>query len=134
MSGTAPTGDDPKEAAAAVDDEVTQSLSANETANDPEKTKIKKRADGDDSEEEDVKKKNFIFAISKETIVFQLIMMLSSMYYAMLCTNWLEPGLFTNGQYGSKDTYWLKIVSLWVSLLIYLYSMIAPLLFPDRQF
>lgn len=115
-------------------------MSANETNAD--ETKVKKRADGDDSgEDEDVKKKNFIFAISKETIMFQLIMMLAAMYYCMLCTNWLQPGLFTEGKMvgdmsGSKFTqiYWLKVVSLWISLLIYLYSMIAPMLFPDRQF
>lgn len=34
MSGTAPTGEDPKEAK--VDEEVTQSLAANETVPDPE--------------------------------------------------------------------------------------------------
>ena len=139
MSGTAPTGDDPKEAQAAVADEAAEPMAANATTNDDE-SKVKKRAsligeheNGDDSDE-DIKKKAFIFPISKETITFQLIMMLSSMYYAMLCTNWLEPGLYTKGDYISDTTYWLKMVALWLSLLVYLYSMIAPLLFPDRQF
>jgi hypothetical protein len=118
-------------------------LSANETGNGTttvDETKVKKRADGDDSDEGDVKKKNFIFAISNETIFFQLKMMLAAMYYCMLCTNWLQPGLFTNGSIASMEgsrynqIYWLKVSSLWISLLIYLFSMIAPLLFPDRQF
>ena len=61
--------------------------------------------------------------------------MLSSMYYAMLCTNWMEPGLYKSGDIAtSKSTYWLKVVCLWLSLLVYLFSMIAPVLFPDRQF
>ena len=48
-------------------------LSANETGNATttvDETKVKKRADGDDSDEGDVKKKHFIFAISNETIFF----------------------------------------------------------------
>ena len=113
-------------------------MSANETKENPDETKVKKRAEGDDSEDEDVRtKKHFIFPISKETIIFQLIMMLSALYYAMLCTNWLQPGLYTEGKNlasQNKQVYWLKVVSLWISLLIYVYSMVAPLLFPDRQF
>lgn len=61
-------------------------------------------------------------------------MMLSSMYYAMLLTNWLNPGLYTNGDNRNDTVYWLKVVCLWVSLVIYLFSMVAPVLFPDRQF
>jgi len=138
MSGTAPTGEEKPKGGAAVDNEEKMSLSANETKENADETKVKKRADGDDSDEEhDKKKKAFIFAISKETIIFQLIMMLSAMYYAMLCTNWLQPGLYTRGSNTAsqeKQIYWLKVVSLWISLLIYVYSMVAPMLFPDRQF
>jgi len=81
-----------------------------------------------------MEKKHFVFAISRQTILFQLSMMLASMYYAMLCTNWQNPGLYTDGEYASASTYWLKMVCLWLSILVYLFSMIAPILFPNREF
>ena len=59
------------------------------------------------------------------------------MYYAMLCTNWLNPNLYngeTSTEYDSERTFWIKISCEWITLLIYLYSLIAPTCFPDRNF
>ena len=81
-----------------------------------------------------MEKKHYVFPVSRETILFQLTMMLAAMYYAMLCTNWANPGLYTDGDATSALTFWLKTVALWLSLAIYLFSMVAPLIFPDRNF
>ena len=37
---------------------------------------------------------NHVFAISTATIFFQALLMLSAVYYAMVCTNWGELNLF----------------------------------------
>lgn len=139
MSGTAPTGDDPEKAKEEV--VVEEALPPGEPAGDANEELAGKRAAliqtheaADEDSEDEMQKKHFVFAISNQTIFFQLSMMLSAMYYAMLCTNWQNPGLYTDGRYASASTYWLKVVSLWLSILVYLFSMVAPLLFPNRRF
>lgn len=75
------------------------------------------------------------FAISPATIFFQGLLILSSMYYAMLCTNW--GNLVLEGQnknLGSDLAYWLKLVCEWITMTLYIFSLVAPFLFPDREF
>jgi len=88
----------------------------------------------DDPDTDEKEKKHLVFEISAETIKFQLAMMLAAVYYSMLCTNWLNPGLYTTGQYASVETWWLKISCLWITIFIYFFSQLAPLCFPDRDF
>lgn len=90
--------------------------------------------DPEDKEEDEMVKKHHIFPISVSTIFFHVTMMLSSMYYGMICSNWLNPGLYTAGKVQDESTYWLKTTCLWLSLLIFLFSLVAPKLFPNRQF
>ena len=140
MSGTAPTGDDPTKVdkeEVVVEEALPPGTAAGETAAagaDKRAALIQTHEHADEDSGDEMERKHHVFAISSQTIFFQLTMMLSSMYYAMLCTNWLEPGLYTDGTYGSATTYWLKMVCLWLSSLVYLYSMVAPLLFPNRSF
>lgn len=78
-----------------------------------------------------------VFAISQATITFQGCMVLSAMYMAMLCTNWGDVTLFENTTSffeHSNGTYWLKIVAEWITLFLYIFSLVAPLLFPNRNF
>lgn len=138
MSGTAPTGDteDGKEGVV-----VEEALPPGEKADgegaagtaEKRAALIQTHEQGEDSDD-DMEKKHFVFPISRETIVFQLAMMLAAMYYSMLCTNWLNPGLYTNGDNTSDLVFWLKTVALWISLAIYLFSMVAPIVFPNRDF
>ena len=78
------------------------------------------------------------FPITSATIFFQLLLILASVYYAMLLTNWGNPTIFegeTIPYYSSNDTsFWVKLVVQWLSTLIYLFSMFAPMIFPDREF
>ena len=66
----------------------------------------------DDSEDEEDLKEHHVFPISANTILFQGIMILSAMYYAMLCTNWMNPAMCSVDRElnPSESTYWLKIV------------------------
>lgn len=74
--------------------------------------------------------------ITPATIMFQALLILSAVYYSMLLTNWGTPSLFNNSTINffnkSYYGYWIQISAQWVSMLIYLYSMTAPLLCPDR--
>ncbi|CDW86304.1 membrane protein [Stylonychia lemnae] len=77
------------------------------------------------------------FPISSQTIFFQALLVLASIYYAMLLTNWGNPTLFedTIDFYESNYTsFWIKLVAQWISMAIYLFSMIAPVIFRNREF
>jgi len=75
--------------------------------------------------------------ISGATILFQVLMILASFYYAMLLTNWGSPTtaadlstLYLN----SGVSYWVKLVADWLSILVYILSLLAPLIFKNREF
>lgn len=85
-------------------------------------------------------KKIHVFAISTATIIFQLLLILTSMYYAMLCTNWGNLNVYTDSTInptvandGSDLSFWLKLISEWITMSVYLFSLLAPLFF-DRDF
>lgn len=71
---------------------------------------------------------------------FHIMFALAACYCAMLLTRWgdvvKEDG--TGGQeinlQDSELSVWLKIVSSWLCYLIYIWAMVAPPLFPDRDF
>ena len=92
-----------------------------------------------DVEEGNVKKtaeEMHVFQITTQTIVFQVLMLLSAIYYAMLLTNWGSPNYsqINNASFFNvnKTSYWCQLVAMWVSMAIYLFSLVAPLIFPDR--
>jgi len=62
-------------------------------------------------------------------------LMLSSMYGSMLLLSW-ELGA-TQGEFSISDGWtamWVQAVSGWLGGILYLYSLAAPMLFPDRTF
>jgi len=61
---------------------------------------------------------------------------LAAVYYAMLCTNWGNPTVFndTTDFYSSTASFWIKLVAQWLSMAIYGFSMVAPIIFPNREF
>lgn len=78
------------------------------------------------------------FPITSATIFFQLLLILAAIYYSMLLTNWGNPTIFDGGSiplFSTTDTsFWVKLSAQWISTLIYLFSMFAPMIFPDREF
>eukprot|EP01006_Ploeotia_vitrea_P031275 TRINITY_DN63599_c0_g1_i1.p1 TRINITY_DN63599_c0_g1~~TRINITY_DN63599_c0_g1_i1.p1 ORF type:complete len:428 (+),score=222.09 TRINITY_DN63599_c0_g1_i1:603-1886(+) len=66
---------------------------------------------------------------------FHLIMAAASMYIAMVLTNWQSNTHSSAAAVNlSSETVWIKILSQWATLLLYLWTLIAPYLFPDRDF
>ncbi|MED6218121.1 hypothetical protein PIB30_024001 [Stylosanthes scabra] len=66
---------------------------------------------------------------------FHLIFSLASMYSAMLLTGWStsvgETGKLVDVGWPSV---WVRIVTCWATALLYLWSLVAPIMFPDREF
>ena len=93
-----------------------------------------------DIEENGVKKtaeEMHVFPITRATIFFQLLLTLAAIYYAMLLTNWGNPVYLTqNASFFTPNntSYWCQITAMWISMLIYLFSLLAPVCFPDRSF
>ncbi|KZV65517.1 TMS membrane protein/tumor differentially expressed protein [Peniophora sp. CONT] len=66
---------------------------------------------------------------------FHVIFVLGAMYVAMLLTDWnyIKPGQEDDVRIGrSEAAMWIRIVSSWVCMLLYIWSLLAPALFPDR--
>ena len=78
-----------------------------------------------------------VFPISTATILFQGLMVLASVYYSMLMTNWGNPSVMDNTYGFFSDnymSYWVQMSALWVSQAIYVFSLTAPICFPNRDF
>jgi hypothetical protein len=67
---------------------------------------------------------------------FHFVFMIASMYLAMLVTNW-DTVVFTSEDLvvvgRSLTAVWVKVVSSWVVLLLYGWTVVAPLALPDRS-
>jgi hypothetical protein len=64
-----------------------------------------------------------------------MLMVLSALYYSMLLTNWMNPAQFTDEKSKTSSgmlAYWLKIVAQWLTMLIFVFSIFAPAIFPGR--
>lgn len=95
----------------------------------------------DEIEEEtpagDTNKESYVFPVATSTLIFQGFMVFVSIYYAMLITNWGRPTVDDDNYDYFIDKwagFWIKVVVQWVMCILYLFSLIAPLLFKNREF
>jgi len=67
---------------------------------------------------------------------FHFIMCLASMYTTMCLTNWIDPNSRLNSEsfYGNSTAFWFKVVSSWICALLYTWTLLAPFVFPERDF
>ncbi|KAJ0000250.1 hypothetical protein NQD34_012092 [Periophthalmus magnuspinnatus] len=65
---------------------------------------------------------------------FHFHLCLASLYIMMTLTNWYQPDTTTQAMQDSMPAVWVKISSSWLGLALYLWTLIAPLIFPDRDF
>lgn len=60
------------------------------------------------------------------------------MYYCMLATNWGDLELFKEARssttHQSDTAFWLKLVAEWIAMALYVFSLLGPLLCPNRDF
>jgi len=68
---------------------------------------------------------------------FHFIMAAGSMYMAMILTNWSSQQDVENDTTSydvGAETMWIKIVSQWLTCLLYIWSLVGPLILKDREF
>eukprot|EP00386_Alphamonas_edax_P004805 GDKI01015141.1.p1 GENE.GDKI01015141.1~~GDKI01015141.1.p1 ORF type:complete len:444 (+),score=65.03 GDKI01015141.1:138-1469(+) len=63
---------------------------------------------------------------------FHTIMLAFSFYFCMLCSNWRSAKYEEMGS--GWEAFWVQVAGGWAVLLLYLWTLIAPALFPDRDF
>ncbi|KAL9410503.1 hypothetical protein AB3S75_044296 [Citrus x aurantiifolia] len=65
---------------------------------------------------------------------FHLIFALASMYSAMLLSGWTSSSESSDLIDVGWTSVWVRICSQWVTAGLYIWTLVAPLLFPDREF
>jgi hypothetical protein len=76
-----------------------------------------------------------ISAIRKSNIFFHVVMLLAGFYSGMLLTNWgvLQDNVNNTISTVGLGTMWVNIVTQWVAIGFYIWTLIAPQLFPQNQ-
>lgn len=71
----------------------------------------------------------------RSNLFFHGSMFLACCYFCMLLSNWGNANASDSSSYDlGEDSMWVKIASQWVTLLLYGWTVVAPILFPDRDF
>ncbi|XP_029369651.1 serine incorporator 2 [Echeneis naucrates] len=65
---------------------------------------------------------------------FHFSLFLASLYIMMTLTNWYKPDSSEQEMQTTMPAVWVKIGSSWLGLAIYLWTLVAPLVLPDRDF
>ncbi|XP_057243497.1 serine incorporator 2-like [Malurus melanocephalus] len=65
---------------------------------------------------------------------FHLCLLLAALYIMMTLTNWYRPDESLAVLRSPWTAVWVKISSSWAGLLLYLWTLVAPLVLPDRDF
>lgn len=66
---------------------------------------------------------------------FHFIYFLASLYIMMMLTKWYSPqGSKLEEFQRSVSSVWVKMVSCWLGFVLYLWTLLAPICFPDRDF
>ncbi|RMB90202.1 hypothetical protein DUI87_33419 [Hirundo rustica rustica] len=65
---------------------------------------------------------------------FHLCLLLAALYIMMTLTNWYRPDESLQVLRSPWTAVWVKICSSWAGLLLYLWTLVAPLVLPNRDF
>ncbi|KAJ3653954.1 hypothetical protein Zmor_013174 [Zophobas morio] len=64
---------------------------------------------------------------------FHLMFALATLYVMMTLTNWYKPDSSLNNKANSASM-WIKVISSWLCLALYGWTLVAPIVLPDREF
>mmetsp|Transcript_13129 Transcript_13129/g.11607 ORF Transcript_13129/g.11607 Transcript_13129/m.11607 type:complete len:300 (+) Transcript_13129:390-1289(+) len=84
---------------------------------------------------------SFIFPVSYNMIYFHIMMIFACCYYAMLLSNWndlsatLDPIESEKNNYFRSDLYskWMKLISQFACYIVFFWSLLGPIVLPDRD-
>jgi len=66
--------------------------------------------------------------------LFHFMFFLASLYIMMTLTHWYKPSSDFKSLYANEPAMWVKISSSWVCILIYAWTLVAPLILSNRDF
>ena len=68
--------------------------------------------------------------------LFHIMFLLATLYVMMTLTNWYSPGASQGIESISANmaAVWVKAISAWLCFGIYMWTLIAPVVLPDRDF
>lgn len=67
-------------------------------------------------------------------VKWHFYMCLASIYIGMLITNWTSANILTLDLQSNDFGFWVRAVIAWLTTLLYLWTLIAPKVFPERDF
>lgn len=73
-------------------------------------------------------------AVAYSWSFFHLMFALATLYVMMSLTHWYKPTSDLTTLADNEASVWVKIISSWMCLGLYFWSMVAPILLPDREF
>ncbi|CAB1350930.1 unnamed protein product, partial [Coregonus sp. 'balchen'] len=73
-------------------------------------------------------------AVTYSYSFFHFSLFLASLYIMMTLTNWYQPDADYQAMQSSMPAVWVKISSSWIGLCLYLWTLVAPLIFSNRDF
>ncbi|XP_041090021.1 serine incorporator 1-like [Polyodon spathula] len=73
-------------------------------------------------------------AVTYSYSFFHLCLVLASLYIMMTLTNWYQPDAGYQMMTSAWPAVWVKISSSWLGLALYLWTLVAPLVLPNRDF
>ena len=97
---------------------------------------IAEDAEGDAKAENAEMEEAAIFPVTIPTMVFQGVMLIASIYYAMLFTNWGNMTIESENEnlFGdSKAPMWVKICSQWITITLFTISISLKICCPNRM-
>ncbi|RWS31908.1 putative serine incorporator-like isoform X2 [Leptotrombidium deliense] len=65
---------------------------------------------------------------------FHFMFALASLYVMMTLTNWYKPDAAKGDFNQNEGSMWVKITSSWVCVALYAWTLVAPIVMPDRDF
>ncbi|XVF64977.1 hypothetical protein PTKIN_Ptkin09bG0209900 [Pterospermum kingtungense] len=90
--------------------------------------------EGEDVEEGKEKKEKEARPVSYSYSFFHLIFALASMYSAMLLSGWTSSTDSSDLIDVGWTSVWVRICTEWVTAALYVWTLVAPLILPDREF
>lgn len=118
------------------DQEMGESKKKRKEEKKAEKAKKKKELQEKLKQAEDEKKKAELsdYTESNLPIYFHVIMLAGSFYIGILITNWGNSYENSNAFFSTNMAAWVKIGTGFFTNVLYIWTIIAPKLFPDREF
>lgn len=65
---------------------------------------------------------------------FHIMFALATLYIMMTLTNWFHPNSSLETLNANTASMWVKMISAWICIFLYGWTLVAPMVFPNREF